>query len=88
MSHSVKFVPSGRGQAQCPADPKYPHGIGVECATKGPVCKVDLPYPAPECGWFEVGCDLCGAALVITAAGRADDAIWVKMPCMINARVV
>jgi hypothetical protein len=85
MTHKVKFVPSGRGKAQCPPDPNYPHGIAIGLNLTVPTCKIDLPYPAPECGWFEIDCDVCNARLLVTAAGRPDDPISVRVPCQIGA---
>ena len=87
MSHKVTFVPSGRGKARCPADPAYPHGIALDIS-EGVImcCKVELPYPAPECGHFQVVCDDCGFSLAITAAGRPDDPVSILLPCKKKAR--
>lgn len=84
-SHDVKFVRSGRGKAQCAPDPAYPKGKavrmpGIEAL---PHCVVEVPYPAPECGWFLVTCSDCPVRLVITAAGRPDDPVSVTVPCEI-----
>ena len=82
MSHQITFEPSGRGKAQCAADPRYPSGIAIDGSTpNAPSCLVLLPYPAPECGLWMVGCDECGLLTAITAAGRPDDPISVKMNC-------
>jgi hypothetical protein len=81
VKHSIKFVKSGRGQAQCPPNPDYPQGIEVDASQGAPSCAIDLPYPAPECGYFVVRCTLCGTSVAITAAGRPDDPIRVKLPC-------
>lgn len=79
---AVEFVPSGRGQAQCPPNPHYPHGIDASAAREGEAsCKVDLPYPAPECGHWVVRCRLCAMSVAITAAGRPDDPRSVTIPC-------
>jgi hypothetical protein len=84
----VEFKPSGRGKAQCPPNPAYPNGIEMDAAGAGVVaCKVDLPYPAPECGVFEITCEACGCGVVITAAGRPDDPTSVKIPCIRTAIV-
>lgn len=85
--HSVQFYKSGRGKAQCPPNPDYPHGIEVD-ATNGQAvaCLVDLPYPAPECGYFLVICDMCGFSAAITVAGRPDDPVNVKIPCVLKAK--
>jgi hypothetical protein len=88
LKHTVKFVPSGRGKAQCPPDPDFPNGTAILAPPGVAVsCKVDLPYPAPECGWFEVECLKCGFTMVVTAAGRPDDPISVRLPCIITPRV-
>ena len=82
VNHSVVFVPSGRGKAQCQSDPEYPDGINVSVAEPGePSCTVALPYPAPECGHFLVKCNLCGFTMAITCAGRPDDPKSVTIPC-------
>lgn len=80
--HTVEFIPSGRGKAQCPPDPEYPNGIDVNATVPGQAsCTVYLPYPAPECGHFKVVCGLCGTSVAITAAGRPDDPRSVTIPC-------
>lgn len=80
--HELKFVPSGRGQAQCPPDPRYPEGIAVVGAREDETsCTVKLPYPAPECGVHVVKCTLCMNVVAITAAGRPDDPVSVTMKC-------
>ena len=92
MSHTIEFQPSGRGKAQCPADPAYPHGIALDCTRAqfrqshdsldiASTCTLELPYPAPECGLWMVSCDDCPLTVAITAAGRVDDPISVKMAC-------
>ena len=80
-THTVEFVPSGRGKAQCAPDPAYPDGIDLDVSLGAASCKVDLPYPAPECGHFIVRCGLCGFSAAITAAGRPDDPKSVTIPC-------
>ena len=83
--HSIEFVASGRGKARCPADPNYPEGISVDISKGGQEsCTVDIPYPAKECGHFVVRCQLCKFSAALTAAGRADDRVRLKMPCEIN----
>lgn len=82
MSHSVRFEPSGRGQAQCAPDPAFPNGIALSVGKSGEkACSVALPYPAPECGMWIVRCGECPMSLAITAAGRPDDPISVTFPC-------
>ncbi len=83
---TVTFIPSGRGNAQCPPNPDYPHGIDVAPPISGPSCKVTLPYPAPECGLHHVLCNLCGLTVAVTAAGRPDDPISVTVPCATTQR--
>jgi len=80
MKHKITFHASGRGKAQCPPDPDYPSGKIINVG-KTPNCVVKLPYPAPECGHFEVRCNTCSSSVVITAAGRPDDPISVTVPC-------
>jgi hypothetical protein len=67
--HQIKFVASGRGKAQCAPNPDFPEGISFDLAGPLTSCDVHLPYPAPECGHFEVLCDLCGYSIALTAAG-------------------
>ena len=78
---SIRFVPSGRGKAQCEPNPEYPNGIDVDICEGKPGCVFDLRYPAPECGHFEVVCDLCKIGVGVSAAGRSDDPRTVKIPC-------
>jgi hypothetical protein len=79
----VEFFPSGRGKAQCAPDPDYPNGIALPPSTMVS-CKVELPYPAPECGMWRVECTLCKCQILVTAAGRPDDPVSVCMPCIIE----
>ena len=82
--HQVEFIASGRGKAQCPPDPAYPKGIPLDAvgARNCPSCTVELPYPAPECGMWRVDCTECGMSVLVSAAGRPDDPISVKLPCL------
>ena len=79
---NIEFVPNGQGKARCAPNPLYPEGIaipmppGCEAA-----CLISLPYPAPECGMWEVTCATCGMCVLISAAGRPDDPISFYMPC-------
>jgi hypothetical protein len=82
---SVEFVPSGRGKAQCTSDPRWPNGIDIDAAKDGPGCKVKLPHPAPECGYFLIICSECHATVAITAAGRLDDPRSIVIPCLLPA---
>jgi hypothetical protein len=79
--HTITFIPSGRGKAQCAPDPMYPNGKVVNPYPEGVSCKVDLPYPAPECGYFCIDCSECGLKVMVTAAGRPDDPLTVFIPC-------
>ncbi len=82
MSHSVEFLPSGRGKAQCPSDPAYPHGLEIDATKPGQkACCVELPYPAPECGVWMIACSDCHLHVAVTAAGRPDDPNSIKIPC-------
>lgn len=81
-THEITFQRSGRGKAQCPPNPDYPNGIALDAFTAdAPSCTVSLPYPAPECGMWIVYCRQCSMSMAITAAGRPDDPISVKMNC-------
>jgi hypothetical protein len=78
----VKFFPSGRGKAQNPPDPEFPKGVHIRApAGVTHTCRVELPYPAPECGMFSIACERCGLTVMITAAGRVDDPVSVELPC-------
>lgn len=81
-AHDIKFEASGRGKAQCPPDPDYPKGKAVDATLFGETgCVIELPYPAEECGLWVVRCGACGMSCGITAAGRSDDPISVKISC-------
>ena len=83
MTHLVEFRRSGRGKAQCPPDPNYPHGIDMDISMGSPkTCSVKLPYPAPECGFWLVACQVCPMSVAVTAAGRPDDPKTLKMACL------
>jgi len=81
MPHDVRFVPSGRGKAQCAPDPTYPNGLDIVIKER-PACTVNLPYPAAECGHWEITCTKCGLTVAVTAAGRPDDPKSVQLPCI------
>jgi len=51
-------------------------------------CLVELPYPAPECGYWHIKCATCGMVVAITAVGRPDDPVRVKIPCLGSGRAV
>jgi hypothetical protein len=79
----IKFMPSGRGKAQCPPNPDFPGGKEIPTPS-GFGCWVDLPYPAPECGAYAVRCHQCGSSCAITSVGRPDDPKRFQMMCKIN----
>lgn len=77
----IAYVDSGR-EPRCAPNPNFPNGTPVDIAgTATPACRVDLPYPAPRCGRFEIKCNTCGQIIAITVAGRIDDPTSVKWPC-------
>jgi hypothetical protein len=80
--HHIEFKPSGRGKARIPPNPDYPNGRRLD-VTEGQEasCYVNLPYPAPECGIWIVECGKCRTNAAVTAAGRPDDPISIKIPC-------
>lgn len=83
VTHRVEFRKSGRGKAQCPPDPQYPNGMAIDGREPGkPFCAVALAYPAPECGMWLINCITCGMSMAITAAGRPDDPVSVKIACL------
>lgn len=80
---SVDFVKSGRGKARCASNPDFPDGVELNAADQNkPLCKIPLPYPAPECGTWMVVCGSCGLSVAITAAGRPDDPTSVTVNCL------
>jgi len=84
MAYTLEFKKSGRGKAQCPPDPNYPNGIALDATERGrskDTCLVTLPYPAAECGAWIVRCSDCAMSVAVTAAGRPDDPISVRMSC-------
>jgi hypothetical protein len=86
MAHTITFVPSGRGKARCPSDPAYPNGVAIDpVGHDAPAwCLVKLPYPAPECGVHRIDCSLCALQVLVTAAGRPDDPVSVRIPCNVR----
>ncbi len=80
---SCKWIDAGR-EPECPPDPRYPDGIDIDMLPPDVIgCKVELPYPAPRCGAFHLLCLTCGATMVVSTAGRADDPKSVRIPCNI-----
>lgn len=77
----VTFLDSGR-EPKCPPNPDHPNGIDLDLSSSAKhSCLVQLPYPAPRCGQWMVGCDRCHQVVVITCAGRADDPRSIKLAC-------
>jgi len=78
---NVTWVDSGR-EAQCPSDPRFPHGMDVDVSGRAiETCQTDLPYPADRCGYFVVKCAKCYQTVLMTTAGRADDPRSIKLAC-------
>lgn len=78
---NVEWYDLGR-KPQVTPNPNYPRGIDVDLArdaTKS--CRVELPYPAPQVGFYVVSCWECGLRVGLTTAGRADDPRSLKMAC-------
>lgn len=76
----INWKSAGR-TAQCKPNPKYPNGIAVDVAGSRKACAVSLTYPAPEVGSWFIKCAECGVSVAVTAAGRVDDPISVRIPC-------
>lgn len=78
----ITFLDSGR-EPKCPPNPRYPYGMHVDLAGRGPkrTCSGLLPYPAPRCGQYVIRCRRCNTVNLITAAGRPDDVRSVKLAC-------
>lgn len=69
-------------RAQARPDPRWPNGKPIDASEPGrPTCTVRLPYPAPCIGAHVVHCEICGARVGCTAAGRPDDAISIRFNC-------
>lgn len=80
---SIEFMPSGRGKAQCPSDPKFPQGkiFDLRLIENVASCDVDLEWPSPECGAWVIRCQECKSSALVTCAGRKDDPIKIKINC-------
>ncbi len=80
----VEFLDAGRA-AVCAPNPQFPNGIDVPrppgVAADAPVCKVELPYPAPRVGAYLIECRRCGCRVGLTVAGRVDDPRSMEVPC-------
>lgn len=86
MTIHIKFMDRGV-TAHCPPDSRYPHGIDVDLARSGHwTCMVELPYPAPRCGFWIVTCENCGQINIVSAAGRADDPRSVRLGCISRSK--
>lgn len=84
--HTVTWHDSGR-EPSYPSNPHFPDGIDVKrCRDGDKTCKVMLPYPALRCGAYQVICQRCGMAVVVTTAGRRDDPRSVEVACKKNSR--
>jgi hypothetical protein len=79
--HSIKWIDGGR-EPLGPSDPAHQHGINLDLA-HGQIktCTVELPYPAPRCGYFSVQCLTCRVSVSVVANGRADDPRMVMIAC-------
>lgn len=85
MPIEVQFISRNVGKAKSPPDPKYPKGIICDAHIPGlPHCEVNVPYPAPEVGWYLIRCTECDTNTLITVAGRVDDPTKVILPCKKN----
>lgn len=78
----ITWIGSGR-TAQCAANPAHPDGIDVTIPHPPgqATCTTPLPYPARECGAHRIACRICGATVMVTAAGRRDDPRSLTVPC-------
>lgn len=77
----IEWHDTGR-EPKAPPNPRYPNGIDLDISSGSvEACEVDLPYPARRGGFYDVECNLCGAQVAVTTAGRADDPRTVIMSC-------
>jgi hypothetical protein len=75
----------GKREPQHPPHPSYPNGIDLDCSFGAKrTCTQALPYPAKRCGYFEVECEVCGAKIAISTAGRVDDPRSIKIACKLE----
>lgn len=69
-------------EPQCVPDPAFPNGIDIDASGGAPAaCSTQLPYPAKRCGQYQVTCETCGQAVMVTTAGRPDDPRSVNLAC-------
>ena len=79
--HKVTWIDMKR-EPQCDPDPAYPNGKFIDASLPGmDNCIVDLPYPAPRIGHYEITCSKCGKRVFVTTAGRPDDPTGIAFPC-------
>ncbi len=76
---TITFADKGV-EAKCEPNPDYPLGMDVDGSDGKRACWGSLP-PAPRCGMYLVKCNRCNFTILITVAGRADDAVRFKIPC-------
>lgn len=82
MSFKVEWVDRGR-EPRCEPNPAYPNGVDVDASFGAPAtCIGVLPYPAKRCGLYVVECELCGARMAVTTAGRRDDPRTLTLACI------
>jgi hypothetical protein len=78
---TIEWRDAGRAP-RCAPNPDYPDGIHLDFTRDAAVtCKVELPYPARQCGAYLITCNLCGTKAACTTAGRPDDPRSIKIPC-------
>ena len=78
----LTFLDSGR-EPQCAPDPQFPDGKVLDFGMGQNVqrCVLEVPYPAPRCGAYQIHCSECGVTVALTVAGRRDDPRTVALPC-------
>lgn len=77
----VVWHDSGHEPTQ-PPHKEWPSGVGLDTSRDAEFkCVVLLSYPAPRIGNYEVRCQLCGYAAMVTTAGRIDDPKTLTVPC-------
>jgi len=80
MALNIKWNSANR-KAQNPPDPRFPNGVVIDAPGTSEFCKVKPEYPAPECGQWLISCSVCGASMMVTAAGRIDDPVEIHVSC-------
>lgn len=80
MTLKAEFFTEGKKPTQ-PPDPAYPNGIDVDISKgKSPWCWIRLPK-VETTGLMLVTCEECDLRIMITMAGRPDDARSYRMAC-------